>query len=97
MDSLANHVCVELDAAVFLLLIHTLYCVMKPGKTVKLFLKRQKVSEHGVRFFGPTLAGNNDTEAGMPEVLCESSSAHMGVRKPALRTAGCAPVRAARR
>jgi hypothetical protein len=35
VDSLAYHVCVELDAAVFLLLIHALDFVIEAGKTVE--------------------------------------------------------------
>src|SRR5678815_2832955 len=61
--SLANHVCVELDAAVDLLLVDALHLVVEAREAVERFLEDEEVIEHRLRLRIPALAGNDDADA----------------------------------
>src|SRR5678816_13788 len=61
--SLTNHVGVELDATVHLLLVHALHFVVEAGETVERFFERRKIVEHGLGSRIPALAGNEHADA----------------------------------
>src|SRR6185503_8550411 len=62
--SLAHDVRVEHDAAVHALLKHTLHFVVESGEAVERLLERREVLEHRLRLLVPSLAGNDDADAG---------------------------------
>src|SRR5688572_30339442 len=63
-SSLANHVRVELDAAVHLLLVDALHFVVEAREAVERFLEGAEVVEHRLGLRVPALARNDDADAG---------------------------------